>query len=132
MVETSTQSLVNLVMEMETTGGELNWEKLKSFFTEDVIFKVGAGELTRGRQAVVDYLRWLYTTQAKPNMPHNFRGTWELGDTVIVEMDANYIRLKDNKPIQFPCVDILRFQGNLIREWRVYPDQAQLRAAPGS
>jgi hypothetical protein len=49
-----------------------------------------------------------------------------LKDTVILDMDANYIRLKDNKPIHFPCVDILRFQGTLIREWRVYPDQSQL------
>lgn len=129
MSDKNSKSLADIVMEMETTGGELDWEKLKSFFTEDAIFKVGAGELTKGSQDVVDYLRWLYTSQAKPNMPHNFRAIWELGDTVVVEMDANYIRLKDNKPIQFPCVDILRFEGNLIREWRVYPDQAQLHAA---
>lgn len=129
MSDKNSNSLVDIVMEMETTGGEHDWEKLKSFFTEDAIFKVGAGELTKGSQGVVDYLRWLYTSQAKPNMPHNFRSIWELGDTVVVEMDANYIRLKDNKPIQFPCVDILRFEGNLIREWRVYPDQAQLHVA---
>jgi ketosteroid isomerase-like protein len=127
--QTATKTLVDRVMDMETTGGEHNWEKLKSFFTEDVVFKVGAGELQRGSQAVVDYLRWLYTTQAKPQMPHDFRAIWELGDTVVLEMDANYIRLKDNKPIQFPCVDILRFRGNLIQEWRVYPDQAQLHDA---
>lgn len=129
MSEKSSKSLKDIVMDMETAGSDLNWEKLKSFFTEDAIFKVGAGDLKRGSQNVVDYLKWLYTSQAKPHMPHDFRAIWELEDTVVLEMDANYIRLKDNKPIQFPCVDILRFDGNLIREWRVYPDQAQLRGA---
>jgi ketosteroid isomerase-like protein len=126
MVAQASKTLVDRVMDMETAGGEQDWEKLKSFFTKDALFKVGAGKITHGSEAIVDYLRWLYTTQAKPNMPHNFREIWELKDTVVVEMDANYLRLRDNKPIQFPCVDILRFQGNLIREWRVYPDQSQL------
>jgi hypothetical protein len=96
MPEQSSKTLVDIVMEMETAGGEYDWEKLQSFFTEDVIFKVGAGKLTNGRQAVVDYLKWLYTSQAKPNAPHSFRSIWELEDTVVLEMDANYIRLKDS------------------------------------
>lgn len=81
MSDKSSKSLVDIVMQMETAGGEQDWEKLKSFFTEDAIFKVGAGELTRGSQTVVDYLSMLYGSQAKPNMPHNFRAIWELEDT---------------------------------------------------
>lgn len=118
-------SKVDLVMEMEAAGGELNWEYFKTFFVDDVYFKVGASQEKRGYQAIIDYLTWLYAI-AEPNLPFEFRGTWELEDVVLVEMDAKYFRRSDGKPVSFPCTDILRFEGNKIREWRVYPDQSEL------
>jgi ketosteroid isomerase-like protein len=118
-------SKVDLVMDMETAGGAGNWDYFKTFFVEDVYFKVGASQEKRGVQAIRDYLTWLFEI-AEPNMPFEFRGTWDLGDVVIIEMDAKYIRRTDGKPVSFPCTDILRFEDNKIREWRVYPDQSEL------
>jgi hypothetical protein len=43
MVAQASKTLVDRVMDMETAGGEQDWEKLKSFFTKDALFKVGAG-----------------------------------------------------------------------------------------
>jgi limonene-1,2-epoxide hydrolase len=122
---TKSASKVDQVMEMEAAGGEGNWDYFKTFFVDDVYFKVGASQEKRGTQGIQDYLTWLYEI-AEPNLPFEFRGTWELGDVVIIEMDAKYIRRSNGKPVSFPCTDILRFEGNKIREWRVYPDQSEL------
>ena len=117
---------IALVMEMEQAGGEFNWDYFQTFFTDDVMFKVGASEEGRGWKTIADYLTWLYSI-AEPQLPFTFRGTWDLPGTVIIEMDAKYIRLSDRKPVSFPCTDILRFdENNKVTEWRVYPDQSEL------
>ena len=117
---------VDLVMKMEQAGGEFKWDYFQTFFTDDVLFKVGASEEGRGWKTIADYLTWLYAI-AEPQLPFTFRGTWDLPDTVIIEMDAKYIRRSDGKPVSFPCTDILRFdENNKVNEWRVYPDQSEL------
>jgi ketosteroid isomerase-like protein len=55
------------------------------------------------------------------------RGIWELGNVVIVEMDANYRTIEGGRPVSVPCCDVYRFEGELIKEWRVYPDASQVR-----
>ncbi len=35
---------IALVMEMEQAGGEQNWDYFKTFFTDDVLFKVGSAQ----------------------------------------------------------------------------------------
>lgn len=129
MTATQTATKINkidLVMEMEQAGGEFNWDYFQTFFTDNVLFKVGSAQESRGWQGISRYLQWLYAI-AEPQLPFTFRGTWDLTGTVIVEMDAKYIRREDGKPVSFPCTDILRFdKSNKITEWRVYPDQSQL------
>ncbi|MBD0385837.1 MAG: DUF1857 family protein, partial [Nostoc sp. C3-bin3] len=122
---TKSASKVDLVMEMEAAGGNHDWEYFKTFFVDDVYFKVGSSQEKRGYQAIRDYLIWLYKV-AEPKLPFEFRGTWEIGDVVIIEMNAKYTRRSDGKLMIFPCTDILRFESNKIREWRVYPDQSEL------
>jgi len=125
-LETTSKSKVDLVMEMEMAGGEGNWDYFQTFFTDDLLFKVGSSQEGRGWTAIKEYLTWFYEI-AEPQMPFEFRGTWDIGDTVIIEMDAKYKRRSDGKLMTFPCTDILRFDNNSkIREWRVYPDQSQL------
>lgn len=127
MSESSTP-LIDAVMAMEMAGVERRWDDLKSFFTDDVYFKVGTAYTGTGPDAIVNYLKPFYENFAEPNLPFTFRGTWEVdnGTTAVVEMDAHYIRLFDRKPIFFPCCDVLRFRDGKIYSWCVYPDQAQL------
>ncbi|VEP12875.1 conserved hypothetical protein [Hyella patelloides LEGE 07179] len=125
-----TKSNLDLVIEMEIAASQIASGKhdenyFKTFFLDDVFFKVGASKETRGYRNIIDYLIWLFSF-IEPNWPFEFRGTWELEDTVIIEMDTKCFRRSDGKPISFPCTDILRFEGNKIREWRVYPDQSEL------
>jgi catechol 2,3-dioxygenase-like lactoylglutathione lyase family enzyme/ketosteroid isomerase-like protein len=117
---------IALCIEMETAGGSFDWEKFKTYFTDDVTFRVGASEEGQGWQVIADYLQWFYSI-AEPQLPFDFRGTWDLPGVVIIEMDAKYVRRNDGKPISFPCTDILKFnENNKIYEWRVYPDQSEL------
>jgi ketosteroid isomerase-like protein len=122
---TKSVSKTDIVIEMETAAGKRDWEYLKTFFTDGILYKVGASKEMRGIQDLIDYVSWLFSN-AIPRIPFYFRGVWEMEDTVIIEMDATFTRSSDGKPISFPCVDILRFEGNKIREWRVYPDQKEL------
>lgn len=116
---------IDLVIEMETAAGMQDWAKFESFFTKDVLYQVGLSEGTIGTQDIVDYVKWMFSI-VEPDVPFEFRDTWEMGDTAIVEMDATYTRRSDGKPITMPCVDVLRFDGDKIREWRVYPDQTEM------
>jgi limonene-1,2-epoxide hydrolase len=100
-----------------------DWEQLKHFLTDDVFYKVGSAEPVYGKQAVADFLSKLVTTTAK-FQSHNVRKVWDEPGIVSVEMDANYLRLKDNKQIKIACCDIYRLRGNQVSEWRVYADMA--------
>jgi alkylhydroperoxidase/carboxymuconolactone decarboxylase family protein YurZ/limonene-1,2-epoxide hydrolase/catechol 2,3-dioxygenase-like lactoylglutathione lyase family enzyme len=101
-----------------------NWEEFKTFFTPDLLYKVGANEPVIGPDACVGFLQYIYKTLKLTT--HNARGTWAVGNTVILEMDANYVNKVDKKFVQVPCTDIYRFEGDRIYEWRVYPDPSQL------
>jgi alkylhydroperoxidase/carboxymuconolactone decarboxylase family protein YurZ/catechol 2,3-dioxygenase-like lactoylglutathione lyase family enzyme len=117
---------IALCIDMETAGGSFDWETFQTYFVDDVVFRVGASEEGHGWRVIADYLTWFYSI-AEPQLPFDFRGTWDLPGVVIIEMDAKYVRRVDGKPISFPCTDILKFDdNNKIYEWRVYPDQSEL------
>lgn len=99
------------------------WEELKDYLTDDVFYKVGSGEPVYGKQAVADFLSTLVRTTAK-FQSHNVRKIWDEPGVVMIEMDANYLRLRDQKKIKIACSDIYRLRGNQVSEWRVYADMA--------
>lgn len=103
-----------------------DWESFHPYFTPDLMYKVGANPAVYGSRAAADFLSSFYKT-VKPTQ-HTVRGAWQMGNTVIIEMDAHYKRLKDGKPVTVPCTDVYRFEGDLIKEWRVYPDVAEVYA----
>ena len=97
-----------------------NWDEFMTFFTPNLLYKIGANDPVIGPQACRDLLQNIYKTLKLTT--HNTRGMWELGNTIILEMDANYVHKPDKRFVQVPCVDIYRFDGDKIYEWRVYPD----------
>ena len=102
-----------------------NWDEFMSFFTPNLLYKVGAHDPVIGPQACRDFLIHIYKSLKLTT--HNARGTWVVdNNTVILEMDANYVNKIDKSFAQVPCTDIYRFDGDKIYEWRVYPDPSQL------
>ena len=101
-----------------------DWETFKTFFTESVLYKIGANDPVVGPNNIAGMLSEIYKTLKLTS--HNQRGFWVVdGNTVILEMDANYVNKKQEKFVQVPCTDIYRFEGDKIFEWRVYPDASR-------
>ncbi|MEB3310934.1 MAG: AtaL-like protein [Snowella sp.] len=100
-----------------------NWAEFKTFFTDDVLYKIGANDPVIGPDAIAGLLQHIYKTLKLTT--HNQRGFWEIGNTIILEMDANYVNKQNKTFVQVPCTDIYRFTGDKISEWRVYPDASK-------
>ena len=101
-----------------------DWETFKTFFTDSVLYKIGANDPVIGPNSIAGMLSEIYKTLKLTS--HNQRGFWIVdGNTVILEMDANYVNKKQEKFVQVPCTDIYRFEGDKIFEWRVYPDASR-------
>lgn len=100
-----------------------NWEEFMTFFTPNLLYKIGANDPVIGPEACRDLLTHIYKTLKLTT--HNTRGMWEIGNTIVLEMDANYVHKEEKRFVQVPCVDIYRFEGDKIYEWRVYPDASK-------
>jgi limonene-1,2-epoxide hydrolase len=104
-----------------------DWDQVKRFLTDDLLYKVGSGEPQYGKDAVANFLSSVFKTTAKLE-GHDVRKIWDEPGIVAIEMDANYRRLKDNKLVKVACCDIYRMRGNQVYEWRVYADGTPLYA----
>jgi ketosteroid isomerase-like protein len=107
------------VQDMEAAALSGDWEKVKTFFSEDVHYKVGNTAEMRGPQAVVDYLINMLSTELAVS-DLQFRNAWETEEAVLLELNMAGLRMKDNRNVAYPCVDLYRFENGKIREWRVY------------
>ncbi|HEY6344382.1 MAG TPA: nuclear transport factor 2 family protein [Bryobacteraceae bacterium] len=110
---------VEAVLDMESGALAGNWDKFKSHLADDVYFKVGNTTEVRGPQAVVDYMVKLLSTRLAIN-DVKIRSAWETDDAAILEFNMGALRILDNKQVAFPCLDIYRFRGDKIHDWRVY------------
>jgi ketosteroid isomerase-like protein len=107
------------VLDMEAAAFSGNWEKFKTFLADDIYIRIGNASEARGPQAVADFMVKMLATQLAINDLQT-RGAWETEDTVILELNMKALRMSDNRNVSFPCVDVYRFEGAKIREWRVY------------
>lgn len=109
-----------IIQHMGEAGYQRDWDLFKTFLSDDILFKVGGLPERRGPDAVADlYIQTFKTDLVLEGL--KARGSWELQDIVIIEYDTQATRVKDNKLVEFPCVDTYRFRNNKIHEWRVYP-----------
>ena len=112
------------VAEMYAALKKEDWKLFETFFDEDVVYKVGANDPVVGPDNISKTLKYIYKILKLTT--HNQRGLWKADDeTVIIEMDANYVNRLTEKFVQVPCTDIYRFENGKIVEWRVYPDASQ-------
>jgi hypothetical protein len=110
---------IERVQAMEAAAFSGDMELFKSFLTDDVYYRVGNATEVRGPQAIVDYMGQMMASSLAIN-DMKIIGAWELGDTVIVEFNIGGFRYDINQQIRYPCIDIYRFRGDKIRDWRVF------------
>jgi hypothetical protein len=110
---------LELVQQMEAAAFSGDWERFKSFFTEGVHYRVGNTAEVRGRQAVEDYLKSMLANVLAIN-DLQIRKAWETENEVILELNMAGLRIRDNRYVSYPCVDLYRFEGDKIRDWQVF------------
>ncbi len=112
-------SKTKAVTDMEAAAFAGNWELFKSYLSDDVYYRVGNTAEVRGPQAVVEYLQQLLSTKLAINDLQT-RAAWETEDAVILELNMKGLRMRDNKSVAYPCIDVYRFRDGKINDWRVY------------
>ena len=117
--ETHFNNKIERVQAMEAAAFSGDMELFKSFLTDDVYYRVGNSEEVVGPQSIVEYMGQMMASSLAIN-DMKIIGAWEIGDVVIVEFDIGGFRYDINQQIRYPCIDIYRFRGDKIRDWRVF------------
>jgi ketosteroid isomerase-like protein len=100
-------------------------DKFVAHLSEDVVFQFGNNEPAQGRGAVKAALEAFYPMI--DGMTHHVRYLFEEGDVVVAQIDVEYVR-KDGKHVTVPNADILTFDGDLVKDWRIFIDLAPVFA----
>jgi ketosteroid isomerase-like protein len=100
-------------------------DKFVQHLTPDVTFRFGNADPQNGRAAVREGVAGFFGTI--DGLAHHILQVWEVGDTTIVQIDVEY-RRKDGKTVTVPNADVLRYQGDLVRDWQIYIDLAPVFA----
>ena len=95
--------------------------KFVSYLTPDVTFRFANNEPAIGRAAVTEGVEGFWSMIG--GLTHHIGNVYEVGDTVIAQIDVEYLR-KDGKSVTVPNCDVLIFDGDLVRDWQIYIDLA--------
>jgi limonene-1,2-epoxide hydrolase len=93
--------------------------KFITFFTEDARYRFGSFEPVVGREGIGNSVANFFPLVKA--LYHDIHTIWEQGNELIVEMDVIYTR-HDDTVITLPVADIFRFEGDLIRDMRIFMD----------
>lgn len=93
--------------------------------SEGVVFQFGNAESVVGRSAVRTYVAQFFSTIE--GLSHDIENIWDVGNTTVVQMIVEYLRI-DGRAVSAPAANILTYEGDLAREWRVYVDVTPLYA----
>lgn len=127
----SAGSRLGVVSAMQAAAFAKDWDRFKSMFAADVYYRVGNVKEVTGPEAVASYLRDLPSTGFTITRM-DVRGAWESGAAAVAEYTMQALRDADGRAVEYPCVDIYRFQGDQFSDWRVYAIEPTFVADPGS
>ncbi|WP_375483526.1 nuclear transport factor 2 family protein [uncultured Mycobacterium sp.] len=100
-------------------------DKFVKHLTQDVVFRFGNAEPTVGRTSVQEAVSRFFASIA--GMKHQIERVYEIGDAAVVQIEIEYTR-KDGRRVTVPNADILTFEGELVRDWRIYIDVSPVYA----
>ncbi len=107
------------IEEVFKTADSMNSVAFSELLTKEVKFRFSNGDLWTGRKSVVDGLNYLFSKIV--SLRHDIKGVYKDGDSFAVEAIANYTMI-DGKIISLPVVSVLKYNGNLIDDYRIYMD----------
>lgn len=100
-------------------------DKFVAHLTPDARFRFANADPVIGRAATREAVAGFFSTI--DGLTHRILNVWEIGDTVIAQIDVEYLR-KDGKTVTTPNADILVFDGDLVRDWQIYIDVSPVYA----
>jgi hypothetical protein len=111
--------MADSVVRLFGRGEAFDSDGFVTFFTEKPMYQFGNLAPCYTRAAIRESVANFFA--AVDALYHDIRNLWEVGDVVFVEMDVTYWR-KDGTSINLPCADIVRFEGDMVAELRIYMD----------
>ena len=94
--------------------------------TDDVVFTFGNHPPAVGHDAVIAGVEAFWSSIG--GLHHRVQELWEVEpDVTVVWLLVDYTRL-DGQVVTVPCVDILRWTGDQISDWRIVVDVAPIYA----
>ena len=123
-------SKLGLVKAMQAAAFAKDWELFKSYFADQVYYRVGNVKEVKGPEAIASYLRDL-PSNGLTITRMDVRGAWETDAVAIAEYTMGGTR-GDGRAVEYPCVDIYRFEGDKFIDWRVYAIEPMFVNDPGA
>ncbi|GIG68077.1 nuclear transport factor 2 family protein [Phytomonospora endophytica] len=100
-------------------------DRFVAHLTPGAVFRFANAPVISGRAEIRDAVAAFFDTIA--GLTHHVHHVWEHGDVSIAQTDVEYVR-KDGGTVLIPNADILTFDGDLAKDWRIYIDLAPLYA----
>jgi hypothetical protein len=124
-VQVQTVSMTDVVKRLFEIGEAKKSDQFATFFTEDARYQFGNAKPIIGHVGIRDSVLEFFTLVK--DLHHDIRGTWEIGNLLLVEMDVVYTR-HDDKVVTISVADTFRFESGLIKDMRIYADITPLFA----
>ena len=100
-------------------------DKFVAHLTPGATFRFANADPVTGRAAVKEAVAGFFATI--DGLTHHIRNVYQVGDTVIVQIDVEY-RRQDGKSVTVPNADVLVYDGDLVSDWQIYIDVAPVYA----
>ena len=111
---------IDIAKQMFLAGEAMNVENFVKFYTDDCFYQFGNLPPVFTPQGIAESS--VGFLEKVEGVHHHLKNFWEAADgTLICEMDVTYIR-HDGKIFTLPCCDTIRFQGDKVKELRIYMD----------
>lgn len=102
----------------------LDADRFVSRLTPDASFRLGGNPAVVGRDAIRDLIASTFT--AFKAIRHRLVETFETPRTLIYEAEVTY-EFHDGRELAAPYVNVLRFDGEQVSDYRVYVDLSILQ-----
>jgi ketosteroid isomerase-like protein len=125
MSEQVTTEHRQLILDLFAAIDAKDVEGLLAHLAPDATQRFGNQEPLHGHQEIGAANAAFFSTIE--SLSHEVTGLWESDDTVIVRIDATYVRL-DGRSVTLPAVSIIRESDGLIVDYQVFVDMAPIFA----
>ncbi|NTU50770.1 MAG: nuclear transport factor 2 family protein [Desulfobulbaceae bacterium] len=111
---------IDIVKKMFLAGEALNVDNFIKFFTDDCYYQFGNFPPARSPQEIASSSTGFI--EKCEGLHHHIVGIWEASDgTLFCEMEVTYIN-HAGKVVTLPCCDIIRFEGDKVKELKIFMD----------